>query len=220
MDDLHHGAYCALCDSIKPIREFMRTLTPAQARARGYSGMRPVEIESTMCKDCQPKPRPISKLSAGEIRQRVSQGAIDALAANLEMSRRHARAALKRKVFSAQQVQKRWQGEVRALLKGLSAEIVSTANQWRYRTKTLGESGPHVDFLEYYVALLRRVRRETLDAHFMRPRPVAETRWEQVFDFSTRMEVRRKWQALSVEDRERLRKKMPALAVYRDDNET
>lgn len=47
---------CAKCKQIKPLRAFRRTLTAAQAAARGYYNhhVRPMTVPSKFCNDCRP----------------------------------------------------------------------------------------------------------------------------------------------------------------------
>ena len=220
MENLQRGGYCSACNTIKPIAEFMRTLTHAQAKARGYSGMRRVEIESKLCKDCQPKPRPVSALPAGEIKHRVGIGALDPITANHVLNKRRARAALKRKVFGAQQAQKKWDADLKAVLKPMSAHIESVDNWIRYQNKKgIAPDAPSVVFMVGYLALLRRQREHIKYDHLMHPKPVTQTAWQQFTPFEERLELWKKWDEMPPDERRLMLRTPPLLATYRDNQE-
>ena len=217
LKNLGRGGYCSRCNTIKPIAEFMRPLTPLQARARGYSGLRRIEVESSMCKDCQPKPRSVSKLRAVEIRQRVSQGSLDPITANLELSKRNARARLSRKHHRAKQAQQEWAAQLKTILKPMSAHITSVDNWIRYQEKKgVAPDAPSVVFMVEYLAQLRRERERIKFDHLTQPGPPQHTAWQQFTPLPERLELWKKWDALTPEDRQTMVRTPPLLATYKD----
>lgn len=217
MENLQRGGFCSTCNTIKPIAEFMRTLTHAQAKARGYSGMRRVQIESSQCKACQRKPRPTSALPAGEIQHRVSIGALDPITAQYVLNKRRARAVIKRKFAGAQQAQKKWDAALRALIKPMSAHITSVDNWLRYQAKKgIPSDAPSVVFMVEYLAFLRKERERVKYEQLMRPDKITQTTWQQFTPHETRVEIWKKWDALPPDERQRTLRTPPLLATYKE----
>jgi hypothetical protein len=216
-ETLGRGAYCSRCNTIKPIAEFKRYLTNAEALSRGYAANYKVEVESSVCKACRPKPRPINKLRAGELRQRVASGDIDAVTAAHVLNKRNARAKLARKMYGAKQAQKKWDADLKALLKPMSAHITSVDNWLRYQTKKgVAPDAPSVVFMVGYLALLRRQREHIKYDQLMSPKPVTQTAWQQFTPFEERLELWKKWDALPPDERQRTTKTPPLLATYKE----
>ena len=217
MENLQRGGFCATCNTIKPIADFMRTLTHAQAKARGYSGMRRVQIESSQCKDCQRKPRPPSKLPAGEIQHRVSIGALDPITAKNILAKRHARAVIKRKVAGAVQAQRNWAKELGGVLRPMSAHIVGVDNWLRYQArKGTPPEAPSMVFMAEYLAQLRRERDRIKTDQLMNPGPPPHQAWQQYTPYETRLELWKKWDALPPDERQRTIHTPPLLATYKE----
>ena len=217
MENLQRGGFCSTCNTIKPIAEFMRTLTHAQAKARGYSGMRRVQIESSQCKACQRKPRPPSALPAGEIQHRVGIGAMDPITAQYILNKRRARAVIKRKFAGAQQAQRKWARQLADLIKPMSAHITSVDNWLRYQAKTGNPpDAPSMVFMAEYLAFLRKRREKIKYDQLMHPGPVTQTTWQQFTQYPERLELWKKWDALPPNERQRTLRTPPLLATYRD----
>lgn len=145
---------CTKCGDTKPLAEFKRKLTKAQTKARGYAGNFHVEIESKLCKDCQPRVRKVGELSAREIRARMESGDIrlhvgeDLLKKN-ERNLRH----LRRKVAAERWRNKRMPTWA-AMLDSLHVELVKS----RQQIKHWGNKGHDVTVLHEYVQLLVKLR--------------------------------------------------------------
>lgn len=73
MPDTQHGL-CPKCNLVKPLKSFKKLATPSQMRAWGKEGNVRMTLTMTHCKECRPKPRPLSKLSPAEIKQRIASG--------------------------------------------------------------------------------------------------------------------------------------------------
>ena len=103
---------CTKCGVFKPPAEFKRLLTRAQTIARGYAGVHRVEIESSMCKDCQPKPKPLHKLSKKDLHNKVEAGDINQFLADSIIKERAAtvnqRRSAKTKTRWAEMQSKEW----------------------------------------------------------------------------------------------------------------
>ena len=75
MSDTQHGL-CPKCNTVKPLKSFKKLATPSQMRAWGKEGNVRMTLTMTHCKECRPKPRPLSKLSPAEIKERIISGEI------------------------------------------------------------------------------------------------------------------------------------------------
>ena len=73
MSDTQHGL-CPKCNTVKPLKSFKKLATPSQMRAWGKEGNVRMTLTMTNCKECRPKPRPLSKLSPAEIKERIISG--------------------------------------------------------------------------------------------------------------------------------------------------
>ena len=65
---------CPTCREIKEVRHFSRTATRAQAKAWGYSARVRLEYVGKSCNVCNKPPKPLSKLTPMQIKQRISSG--------------------------------------------------------------------------------------------------------------------------------------------------
>jgi hypothetical protein len=65
---------CPTCGVIKEVKHFRRKATLAQAKAWGYSGRVTLEYVGKSCKSCNKPPKPLSKLTPLQIKQRISSG--------------------------------------------------------------------------------------------------------------------------------------------------
>lgn len=73
MSDTQHGL-CPKCKLVKPLKSFKKLATPSQMRSWGKEGNVRMTLTMTNCKECRPKPRPLSKLSPAEIKERIVSG--------------------------------------------------------------------------------------------------------------------------------------------------
>jgi hypothetical protein len=65
---------CHQCRLIKPVKDFKRRATQAQALAWGYSGRVRLEYVGKSCTSCYIPPKPLSQLTPLQIKQRISGG--------------------------------------------------------------------------------------------------------------------------------------------------
>lgn len=73
MQDASHGL-CPKCKLVKPMKSFRKLATPSQMRAWGKECAVRMTLVSKYCKECRPKPRPLSKLSPAQIKERIISG--------------------------------------------------------------------------------------------------------------------------------------------------
>lgn len=83
---------CPKCGQIKPLREFNRPLTKAQAAYRGFANNHTVYIESKFCRPCQPGRYKPSKMSPKEIRRAAYNGRVSPQRAQIDLEKREMRA--------------------------------------------------------------------------------------------------------------------------------
>lgn len=220
LPELVDGAQCKRCDAIKPLKEFTRFLTGAEARAQGYAGNYRVKVVGNVCKDCRPRRKPLSKLRAGEIRQRIDSGDVNPIAGAYEIKKRNARAKLTRQVVGTKMAHKRWLKDLREIVRPMSEHITSVDNWIRYQVKRGAPSdAPSVVFMVDYLRTLRTLRAQIKGDHLIKPKRVTATTWEQLIPRPERMELWKKWDALAPDQRHLMLRTPPRAALYRDTEE-
>jgi hypothetical protein len=204
------AAMCATCRSIKPLAEFKRYLSRAQARARGYSGNANVEIESSMCKTCQPHTKGVTELTAKEIHNRINTGELYAPLANAELAKRKTKATINRQMAA----KKAWTTAKTApwveVMAGLRKELASTQQQEKH-VKTAWPDLDLTFFLEYKLVLTQTRER----IKFMwkgKGLPPQHMQWENYIEWEERLRLQRLWEAMPSEYRKRAR--LPSLAAW------
>lgn len=204
---------CKKCGESKPLATFKRTLTRAQALARGYKGERLVTIESSMCKPCQPRKRKLTELTAKELQNRVAHNDISVLDKRLILEERKRMHVVNSAIATRNRWLQTWARELRSILKPLKAEIASASAQARYADKK-GQMERQGFFAMYDTALRQQLARIELD-YKRNPRRVTSSRWEEMLDKNTAPDMRDAWAELPIEDRALV--KIPALVLYRGD---
>jgi hypothetical protein len=137
-------------------------LTPAEARAHGYSGQRRVEVETAKCKDCNFKRgKPIDRLTNAELRKQAQLGDINVFVAETLIKRREqaARREMAAGARKAQEskVMRTWE----PLIAALDAEVQSVYQQQKYARRS--KRHPSVTtavlaFCDAYLGILRKLR--------------------------------------------------------------
>jgi hypothetical protein len=202
---------CKKCNAIKPLADFKRKLTRAQSLARGYVGAVRLEIESSMCKECQPKPRPPSRLSRKEIHNKIESGDVNRAVGEAVLERRKIAGKIKQGMASHNQWLNKWRAELRELLAPMRAEITSANAQARYANKK-GQTERQEFFTTYADTLRQQLARTELD-HLRNPRRVTSSAWEELIPKELASDIREAWGELPLEDRALV--KTPALVLYR-----
>jgi len=205
-----HAAMCATCKSIKPLAEFKRRLSRAQARARGYAGNVPVEIESSMCKDCQPRTRGLRELTAKEMQNRVNAGDLYAPLANAELEKRKIKAAINRQMATSAA----WAAARTAPWTGIMAALRTELAAIQQQEKHVKKAWPDLDltfFLEYKL-MLSQLRERMKFLWQGKGLPPEHTQWEDYIAWEERLRIKQLWEDLPPEYRKRAR--LPRLATY------
>jgi hypothetical protein len=204
------AAMCATCRSIKPLAEFKRKLSRAQARSRGYSGNVLLEIESSMCKDCQPRTKGVTELTAKELNNRVVAGDLYVRIANAELEKRKTKATINRQMAA----KKAWTTAKTApwveVMAGLRKELASTQQQEKH-VKTAWPDLDLTFFLEYKLVLTQT--RERIKFMWQgKGLPPQHMQWENYIEWEERLRIKRLWEAMPSEYRKRAR--LPSLATF------
>jgi hypothetical protein len=210
-----HAAMCATCKSIKPLAEFKRHLSRAQARARGYAGNVPVEIESSMCKDCQPRTRGLRELTAKEIHNRVNSGDLYARIANAELEKRKIKATINRQMATSAA----WRTAKTAPWTGIMAALRTELSAIQQQEKHVKNAWPDLDltfFLEYKL-VLSQLRERMKFMWQGKGLPPEHMQWEDYIGWEERLRIKQLWEDLPHEYRKRAR--LPRLATYRPSQE-
>jgi len=207
------GKQCKKCRQIKFLPEFDRRLTRAQALARGYKADFPVAIESSLCKECQPKKRPLTALSTRELQNKVNTGEISTLEKQWILDERKKKSGMVMAMASRNRWLKQWDATLNALLQPMKEEIESVERQCRYARVS---KKPHqVEFFEWYAQTLRQQKAKIELAYERNPRHVASAGWEDMIEGTVMPATRDAWGEIPLDERTRL--KQPALVVYRAD---
>lgn len=151
------AAICAKCNDVKPLSEFKRKLSRMQSQARGYVGAYALEIESSMCKACQPKAEPLKELPLRALKNRAATGDTRPYIVNAILEGRK-----KNKVQSGRTASlKRWRKVHDALwgtvIEGLNAELAAVHQQRKYAMKTESRH-PTLAYIEAYKTLLSQTK--------------------------------------------------------------
>ena len=200
------AAMCAKCGQIKPTSEFKRKLTKAQSRARGYAGNVALEIESSLCKSCQPRAKDVQHLTRQELHNRVSAGDLNPSVAKalIEKRKREASAAMR---AAAKRAWDNARTEPWATPIGdAKAELTRLRQQEKYAKKTSEISLTF--FVEYKLLLSATIAR----MKFEKMRTCKEPQfldWQGFVEMPAYSRLFDLWETLPAEYRKRV--KQPAL---------
>ena len=136
-----HLALCIKCGAIKPLSEFKRKLSRMQSQARGYIGLTKLEIDSSMCKACQPKAKPVSEQSAKSLKNMATSGDKRPYIVQAILAERKANKVITGRISSL----KRWANVHAArwgsVMAGLKDELLAVHQQCKYAKKQQGKTG-------------------------------------------------------------------------------
>lgn len=142
---------CPKCGQVKPLREFNRPLTKAQAAYRGFANKHTVYIESKFCRPCQPGRYRPTKMSIKDIQRAVYNGRVSMQRAQIDIEKKQLRSYETKK----RAVVNRWHKAaaapwlaVRANVADELTRIVRTAAYYKKRN-----TPTHEFFLKYAEAL-------------------------------------------------------------------
>lgn len=207
------GAQCVQCKSIKPLADFKRRLTRAQSRARGYAGNVHLEIESSQCSACRPKPKKVRDLSNKELRNKVASEDLNQFIADSLIKARAERAkAAQRRAATAMWDRKRaapW----RFMVTELGKEITAVRYQEAY-AKKVGKTGDDSVWLfvdGYRSALIRFrawLRLNAARSSLKNAQPPESTWWPRMLPVEERDHVEKLWRAIDIKTRVLMRHPM------------
>ncbi len=205
---------CAKCGESRPLKDFTYLATYAQSKAWGRAGNVRMELTSKNCKDCRPKRKPVAKLSAKEIHNRVQTGDMNALMAKHLREKQAQDEHNKQAIASRRRWLKVWKAELAEALKPITYEIVSARNAWMYARRN-----GYVDkatFYHEYMGMLQLAKNRVEFNHALRPRRPASARWADYIDDAIFAKTREMWAVLPPVYKH---SKIPLLITYRPDGE-
>lgn len=167
-------------------------------------------LESKNCKACRPKRKPVAKLSAKEIHNRVQTGDMNALMAKHLRIRQQQDESNRQSISSRKRWLKVWKAELAEALKPITYEIISARNTWHY-----ARGKGYVDkatFYHEYMGLLRHEKTHAEMQHLLNPRRPPSSRWADYISPEVFTRVRDMWAALPPIFKE---SKIPLLITYR-----
>jgi hypothetical protein len=173
-----------------------------------------MELTSKNCKDCRPKRKPVAKLSAKEIHNRVQTGDMNALMAKHLREKQAQDEHNKQAIASRRRWLKVWKAELAEALKPITYEIVSARNAWMYARRN-----GYVDkatFYHEYMGMLQLAKNRVEFNHALRPRRPASARWADYIDDAIFAKTREMWAVLPPVYKH---SKIPLLITYRPDGE-
>jgi hypothetical protein len=122
---------CIKCNQTKPSKEFKRRLSLAQSRAVLHNPNITTNYITTskLCKDCQPKRKPPRKLTAKEIRTRMTNGDLHPILGEAKLKQK--REALNQ--GRSKVMKEYWQGKKSAPYKKLKRHLQDQLNRYGNR---------------------------------------------------------------------------------------
>ena len=149
------AAICTKCGAVKPLAEFKRRLSRAQSQARGYAAVHALEIESSMCKACQPKAKPLKEQTQRALKIMAGSGDARPYIVNEILAERKANKVKSGRIASVKRWRKVHEAQWGSVIEGVRAELLAVHQQHKYAKKQNQTGGQPVhEFLEAYKALL------------------------------------------------------------------
>jgi len=167
-------------------------------------------LESKNCKACRPKRKPVAKLSAKEIHNRVQSGDMNSYVAQQLRNKQQQDAHNKQGIASRKRWLKAWKAELAEALKPITYEIISARNTWHY-----ARGKGYVDKAEFYfeyMGLLRHEKTHAEMSHMLTPSRPPSSRWADYISPAVFTRVREMWAALPPVYKH---SKIPLLITYR-----
>jgi hypothetical protein len=214
------AAICTKCGAIKPLAEFKRRLSRAQSQARGYVAVHALEIESSMCKACQPKAKPLKERAQRELKVMAASGDARPYIVNEILAERKANKVKSGRIASVKRWRKVHDAQWGSVIEGARAELLAVHQQHKYAKKQNQTGGQAVhEFLEAYKALLITTKASIgLAAEQAQGGPSKHkngTDWLSYIDNDTKDNTLDLWHAIQPEMRVRMRQ--PEITKKRTD---
>jgi hypothetical protein len=151
-------------------------------------------VESKLCKDCRPKRKSVTKLSAKEIHNKVQSGDMSEYMAKMLRAKLARDERNKQGMASRKRWAKKWQAELREILTPITKEIISARNACKY-----ARDRGFVDKAEFYFeyhALLHHEKAHAEVNYAIKPRRPTSARWEDYVGSAVFTRVREMWATL------------------------
>lgn len=185
---------CAKCGESHPIAHFTYLATYAQSKAWGRAGNVRMTLESKHCKDCRPKRKPKTKLSAKEIHNKVQSGDLNSFVA-LKLREKQAQKERNAQAKASRyRWVKQWKAELKQALAPITREIISARNAYAY-----AEEKGYVDKAEFYFkyhGLLKHEKTHIEYSYMTNPRRPQSARWADYIEPEVFAKIREMWAAL------------------------
>lgn len=214
------GALCTKCRTIKPAAEFKRRLSRAQSLARGYQASVRLEIDSSLCKACQPRRKPLAERSINEVRNLVATGEMREAVALDYIKKRKEQLSFDRR----NAMEKYWLSvRVKPLRQHLTHEIARCMTARAYHAKR--NAAPMLAFYDTYIPFLRGIRFLIDSKTKTRPKHKKDelprvTHWLELADAERKIRVLEAWEAVPLDQRTAARR-MPEILtptqVFKED---
>lgn len=191
--------HCAKCNRCLPPSMFKRYFTPAEAKYRGYSGERRVQIETENCSDCRlrrrthPNAFTSSELRRKAARGEINEGLVKSITTRRDLDARRTMAAAATKRWDLE-VQRPW----REMLDEIRHEVRVVTHQ-RKHAATRGKEGQRSVVLAYthaYLDLLRRLRADLTLTMRRTKIKAGDTRWQDHATHQEKEGIARLWGAI------------------------
>lgn len=204
---------CAKCEDSYPLSHFRYRSTLAQAKAWGRTGNIRVLCESKHCRNCRAKPKPLSKLSAKDIHNKVHSGDMHPYVAKHTLADKERRGRNKQAISSRNRWIKEWKAELKAVLAPITHEIISARNIWRYARDTRPPQVQKAEFYFEYAGMLESLKTQAQLSFMTYPcRPRAS--WWQLVPPEVFTKTRELW--AGVPSMYKNTGKVPLLIKHRD----
>jgi hypothetical protein len=223
-DELPPTLRCPKCRQDKPRSAFKRYLTPAEAKYRGYSGERRVQIETRNCDECRPRRRKnIESFTTAELKKKAKRGEISPVLAALVEKNRTAQ-ALAAQTAAAN---KRWEqvrlGQWKAYIEEVTKEIRGVMQQRKHARRTcegnpdpavLKKAAPIIAYCDGYLDILQRLKADLFLTMRRGNLKAPTTAWTDAVTAAEKTQVAALWSA--IEPNKAAQMKKPAIyASYR-----
>ncbi len=185
---------CAKCGESRPLNEFTYLATYAQSKAWGRAGNVRMTLESKHCKNCRPKRKPVSKLSAKEIHNRVQSGDMNALMAKHLREKQAQNESNKQGMSARKRWLKAWKVELRTAIAPITREIISAKRAWEY-----ARDKGYVDKAEFYFEYMGLLNHEKTHAEMsfmLKPSRPPSSRWADYISPAVFTRVKEMWAGL------------------------
>ena len=176
-----------------------------QSQARGYVGAHALEIESSMCKACQPKAKPLKEQSLRALKNRATSGDTRPYIVNEILAERKANKVTSGRIASLKRWRKVYDEQWGSVIEGAKAELLAVHQQRKYAMKKESRQ-PTLAYIEAYKNLLTQTKaRIGVAAAQAQGGPEKGADWLRYINDDARIEVLALWHALTPELRVTMR---------------